>query len=239
MVDIRDVAVQGTVTLTVMDAPPLVPDLPTGAPWLQTIEGRALDLVNPDPATINFRTIAVTLARVPRFAGQTTKGVLSVAQHCCEGARAIMRDTGRQDAAAAFLLHDAHEAFIGDIPTPVLKAIQAHAVHTTGDLHNADVVKAAVTSLKAVLDTAVYQAAGLSWPLAPEVQEIVKEYDVRMLCTERAQRLVAPPRPWTTVAPHVEGCDLDTWSEFTAASLYWNACHALLPIFVDSSRKYK
>lgn len=201
----------------------LVPSEPEG-PWLQVLGGRAFSLTNPRAEDVDFETIAIVLSRVPRFGGHTENGVLSVAQHCLEGAAAILRDTGRRDAAAAFLIHDAHEAYMGDIATPVADALQALA-----ESYRADVVKRAIRTLKRRLDAAIYTAAGLPWPLPPEVAAIVKEYDLRMMSTERRERLAPAPHPWNVDAPLVQGCDLYPWREGTVALCFMRAARELLP----------
>lgn len=222
-------------------APSIVPDAPAvPAIWIQTLpalgsrQGRALDLIDPKPEQIDFRTIATVLSRVPRFAGQTGGGVLSVAQHCTEGARAILRDTGRNDWAAAFLLHDAHEYAMGDIATPVAQALAHHAEK---DLGKGGAVSYAIRSLKSALDSAIYRAAGMSYPLDAQTAALVKLYDARMLVTERNARLAEPPYPHDTQAEPVADVDMFPWSAGSAEAFYWRHCVDLLPVFVDSPRK--
>ena len=184
-----------------------------------------MDLINPTPEMVCFLTIARVLARVPRFGGHTNNGVLSVAQHCLEGANAILRDTGRRDAAGAFLLHDAHEAYIGDITTPVVDAIAdlsecPHHVHM------------AIRQLKARLDEAIYTAAGIAWPLPADVRDMVEEYDIRMCRTECDARMAPSPRPWSepyVSAEPVADVDLWPWTEGTIESLWMGAARDLLP----------
>lgn len=60
--------------------------------------------------------------KIPRFAGHLMVP-WTVAYHSVAVARTIEVVTGNLDAAAAGLIHDAHEAVIGDIPTPVAWAI--------------------------------------------------------------------------------------------------------------------
>lgn len=226
-------------------SPPLAPALPD-TPWLQVLhpvkELRRLDLMNPDPRCIDFGHMATALSRVARFGAQTTKGTYTVAQHSVEGANAILRDTGNRLAAAAFLLHDGHEAYMGDIATPVAEALRAHADAVTGTVlqhdrdgllhtHAGDIVKSAVASLKTVLDSAIYAAAGLPWPLSPEVRAIVKEYDARMCQTERTARLQESPEPWPMyddLVP-VQGCDLFEFQAGTISSFFAQSCRDLLP----------
>lgn len=213
----------------------LAPAAPTN-PWIQTLPvrgeriGVAFDLVSPTPAMVDFNTIATVLARVPRFGGHTGGGVLSVAQHCEQGARAILRETGNQLHAAAFLLHDAHEAYTGDIATPVAKAIGMHAsrASTNMRIEAGVIVSCAIASLKSTLDAAIYSAAGMPWPLVAGAAEAVKEMDRRMLEMERRARLATPPHDWKDTVQPVEGADLFPWSEGIARTMYVTAVRELI-----------
>lgn len=65
--------------------------------------------------------IAVGLSRQPRFAGQTRRW-WSVLDHTLFGAALIRQDMAgywAERLELAWLLHDAHEAITGDIPTPL------------------------------------------------------------------------------------------------------------------------
>jgi hypothetical protein len=214
---------------------PKAPDV-----WMQALQGVAVDLVNPTPDQIDFRTIATVLARIPRFGGHTRNGPYSVAQHCIEGAHAILRDTGDALAAAAFLIHDAHEAYMGDITTPVQKALAAHAARQWpvpgASRAAARAVSDAFRALKWALDGAIYPAAGLPWPLPPAIATVVKSYDARMMVTERDARLDPPPYPWTRDAERVQGVDVLSMREGTVAALYWAACCEMLPALQDIPR---
>lgn len=192
-------------------------------PWLQTIhpvqELRRFDLVNPTAAMVHFPAVAHVLARIPRFAGHTAGDLIySVAQHCVEGAYAIERDTGNREAARAFLLHDGHEYIMGDIATPLVTALDWW--------DGGGAVSAAVRSLKNSLDEAIYEAAGIGWPLLRSVRVIVKEYDIRMGRTERDERLAEPPMVWDdryTNAEPVLGCDLSEWGRAVAEGRFLQA----------------
>jgi hypothetical protein len=178
---------------------------------LQTLDSGAFDLLHPTPEMVSFSQMATVLAKVPRFGAHTTDDeIYSVAQHSTEGAKAIMRDTGRSDAALAFLLHDGHEYIMGDIATPIADALAALAsIH--GGVGGAAAVRVAILNLKRRLDRVIYAAAGLPWPAPLDVSRLVKDYDVRMCQTERLARLAPSPHGWGAVyenAAVVEGCDL-------------------------------
>lgn len=201
--------------------------------WMQALGSVAFDLLSPKPEQIDFATIATVLARVPRFGGHTERGAYSVAQHCEQGAQAILRDTGNRTAAAAFLLHDAHEAYVGDFAKPVQDALVAAANETGLLLGTAgNVVRHAISTLKSRLDSAIYTAAGLPWPLPADVSALVHEYDIRMCRTERDVRLAPTPHPWGepyASAVPVAGVDLYPWSEGAVRAMWLALARELLP----------
>jgi uncharacterized protein len=201
--------------------------------WCQSLEGGAFNLLAPVPEMISWHTMSIVLGRIPRFGGHTLQGTYSVAQHCVEGARAIIRDTGRRDWAAAFLLHDAHEAYIGDLTTPVQKAIGALVMEEQCCENDFDLVNYAIKELKWRIDCAVYAKAELSfyW-VHPEAAAIIKEYDRRMAATERRERMADCQMPWNKSIEDrkpLEGCDLTPWSADLATALYRGAMRELIP----------
>jgi hypothetical protein len=176
--------------------------------WLQTASGRAFDLIAPDWRQVDFDVdVAEALARIARFTGHVRAGPYSVAQHCVVGADAVFRETKDRKAAAAFLLHDAHEAYLGDIATPIVWALAARArliadrtnnlIHADAALFGDELVKSAIASLKAGLDQAIYRAAGVTAGGPPSVfHDIVKRMDLAMLATEARHLLGPAPQPW-------------------------------------------
>jgi uncharacterized protein len=82
---------------------------------VETWSGRFVDLARPHPDDIDIDDIATSLARLARFNGHT-RHAWTVAQHSILVARLLDENIA---AARWGLLHDAHEAYIGDISTPV------------------------------------------------------------------------------------------------------------------------
>jgi hypothetical protein len=79
---------------------------------IYTRSGKWFDLTAPDPALIDPEDLAVGLGNICRFVGQTP--YYSVAQHSIGVAEEVTR-RNRPDLAFAALLHDAHEAYLGDL----------------------------------------------------------------------------------------------------------------------------
>lgn len=151
--------------------------------WSQTRHGRAFDLIDPDPAMVNFREIALQLAYINRYAGAALVPV-SVAFHTL-----IAADNAAPSLKPYVLLHDAHEFVIGDIPTPAAQALFALAAP------HALYVRAALERLKRGVDLAVWRAAGLP-PPDERTEAEIRHADRIALMTERRDFLAAPPRPW-------------------------------------------
>lgn len=90
-------------------------------PVVLTASGQYVNILNPDPATLDIRDIAWALSNVHRFTGHTAKPY-TVAEHCLRVA-GFLRGRGYTPASQlAGLLHDASEAYLGDVSSP-LKAL--------------------------------------------------------------------------------------------------------------------
>src|SRR5690606_28894528 len=80
---------------------------------IRTHSGNYIDVLNPNPDLIDINDIAHSLSMQCRFGGHT-KVFYSVAQHSVECAKRVS-----PEFQLAALLHDASEAFLLDIPSPI------------------------------------------------------------------------------------------------------------------------
>lgn len=85
--------------------------------WIETYSGKQIDLLDPDPEQFTLEDIFRALLNVPRFGGHT-KQFYSVAMHSYNVAQLLPRELKFQG-----IMHDATEAFIGDMPTPFKKVL--------------------------------------------------------------------------------------------------------------------
>lgn len=81
--------------------------------WVPTYSGRRFSLTRPDPDEIDIVDVAHHLANICRFTG-ATRSHYSVAQHSVLVSLHV-RERGQLNA----LLHDAAEAYVGDVSRPV------------------------------------------------------------------------------------------------------------------------
>lgn len=85
---------------------------------ITTHSGRNVNIANPDPETIDIGDIAHALTFLCRGGGHT-EFFFPVARHCVYCAReAEARDCSRE-VVLACLLHDASEAYMVDLPSPI------------------------------------------------------------------------------------------------------------------------
>lgn len=92
--------------------------------WIQTYHGGSISLENPNPDDIQIEDIAHALSLICRFTGHV-KQHYSVAEHCVLQATYAMNKTRDKNLALWGLLHDAPEAYLGDVSTP-LKSMLPH-----------------------------------------------------------------------------------------------------------------
>jgi hypothetical protein len=93
--------------------------------WCKTVDGKEVNLFDPDPALFMVERIANALARINRFAGHWEQPV-SVARHSMRVAK-LLRDAGHDtETQLQGLFHDAAEAFTTDIPSPLKKLLSVN-----------------------------------------------------------------------------------------------------------------
>jgi uncharacterized protein len=87
-------------------------------PFIQTVTARRINPFAPDPAAIDIGDIAHALSHQCRFGGHCLR-FYSVGQHSCVVSDLTASRGADPPAALWALLHDAAEAYLGDVPHPV------------------------------------------------------------------------------------------------------------------------
>lgn len=85
---------------------------------IQTSSGRLVNPFSMRIEDISLHDIAHALEGIGRFGGHTSR-LYSVAEHSIGVAYMVRRLGGTKEDAQAGLLHDAAEAYLGDIPSPL------------------------------------------------------------------------------------------------------------------------
>jgi 5'-deoxynucleotidase YfbR-like HD superfamily hydrolase len=170
-----------------------LPVIERGA-WLATATGGMWSIHHPSPEDVSIRDIAAGLSRACRYNGQIREDCdfLSVSEHSVLMTKwAIDNKVARTaEDALAILLHDASEAFFGDMVTPLkallpeFKKIENHAqsVIMKGFGLSADRIKLTKSQIKAIdnrirlderehaiMDPALSEGRRIMWDEVPEL----------------------------------------------------------------------
>ena len=133
-------------------------------PAIQTIGGLLVYLLNPSTDQISIYDIAHGLSYQCRFNGQLPQ-FYSVAQHCVHVAEFLEHQNCNNSTCLKGLLHDAHEAYLGDIVTPLKALLPDYA------------------KIEHKLDAVIFEKAGIP-NISDYAAKKISEADKRMLSTE-------------------------------------------------------
>jgi 5'-nucleotidase len=148
---------------------------PAPGPYLQTVSGRWVNPFDPDPAQFDIGDIARALGNLCRFGGHS-RAFYSVAQHSVIVADLVERRGGDAEDVFAALMHDASEAYLGDMPhplkhrSPLGAAFRAAEEHLERALREHFAIRADVPEIKradrALLATErrTFSAESWHWP---------------------------------------------------------------------------
>ena len=112
---------------------------------IKVAAGHYFDLANPKPEDVDIESIATALSNICRFGGHCPV-FYSVAQHCVHACELAWCDSQNQPTMLAILLHDAAEAYIGDMVKP-LKVMMPEYVKTEKAVERAIADRFGLTSL--------------------------------------------------------------------------------------------
>lgn len=171
--------------------------------WILTRSGRKFDLANPTADMVDPTDIAHSLSMQCRFNGHT-RHFYSVAQHCV-----LVADLVPAEHQLAALLHDATEAYVGDLVRPLKEGMGQYY----GNL--------GIACVYAATEDRVWQAICDRFDLDPILPACVKHADLAALATEKRDLMPEHPEPW----PCLEGVEpnavpIDPWQPSQAAIHY-------------------
>lgn len=162
-------------------------------PWMQTFTGAAFYLLNPRPEEINPVDIAHALGNLCRYSGAVTC-FYSVAEHCW-----LMSHAVSPPNALPALLHDATEAYLGDVIAPL---------------------KLLLPQYRGIEDR-LAGVIGDRFRLPRTLPVEVKHADRRILLDERAAVMADPQLPWQSTAGLTPlGVRVRCWDPVTAKTMF-------------------
>jgi uncharacterized protein len=107
---------------------------PAPGPYLQTVSGRWVNPIDPDPQQFDIEDIARALGNLCRFGGHC-RVFYSVAQHSVIVSELVEQRGGDVEDVFAALMHDASEAYLGDMPHPLKHRSALGAVFKEAEDH--------------------------------------------------------------------------------------------------------
>ena len=165
-------------------------------PWILTASGKAFDLAEPTADMVDALDIANSLSKIVRWNGHQNDGAngpgISVAEHSVRVAEVVQKTPAvrfygqpfsRRTLTLAALLHDAHEAYLGDISSPVKNLIGRRIVE----------------ACERRIDAAIEEHFGLDSELMRH--PIIKRADEILLATEGRDLMPPSPRPYLPDGP--------------------------------------
>lgn len=155
--------------------------------WMQTFSGKHFYPLSPDPDAVDPFDIAHALGMLCRYGGHVRE-FYSVAEHCVHMARWAMAEGLGRDVALWALLHDATEAYVGDMIRPLKRSMPAYVELETG-------VMAAILERFGLAHERIVDGAGRVVRVVGE-PTMVKHADTRILLTERQALMRENPGTW-------------------------------------------
>lgn len=140
-----------------------------------TASGRIIDLRNPSEDQIDIEDIAAALSRICRFGGHGNS-FYSVAQHSVLVMHLVRRSSQLQGIELEALLHDAAEAYLGDVISPLK--------HLLG---------ASYKTLETNFETVLAQKFDLR--MHSPIKDAVKAADIEALKLEHEALIMGNPGP--------------------------------------------
>ena len=165
---------------------------------IQTFLGQRFNVFDPDPRKIHHKDIAHALSMLCRYGGHSSR-FYSVAEHSVLMA-IHFEALGRQDLARVALMHDATEAYMGDLVRPIKLAMPTYQA----------------------AETLLQHRLFIKYGLDPLIPLEVKEADVRICNDERDELMHSMPWPGVDELGPL-GVDLQFWNPQQAERSWLNA----------------
>ena len=153
--------------------------------WMQVYSGEQFYPLEPSPPAIDIGDIAHSLSMLCRYNGHCLR-FYSVAEHSV-----LLSHTVDPEHARWALLHDATEAYMGDMVRPVKQDMPEFVTAEDN------------------LEVVIAGQFGLGWPMPAQV----KEHDTRIVVDEREQNMAPSRHPWPLLEGFLPlGVKLECWS---------------------------
>lgn len=137
-------------------------------PEILTVSGNYFNFEEPDSSTYTIEDISHALSHINRFTGHTNKAY-SVAQHSVMVSYLVPKDL-----AMIGLMHDASEAFLGDVSSPLKQLLPDYK------------------KIEQNVERAIFKRFNIPFPMPPEI----KVADLIMLASEQKSLMPKINHEW-------------------------------------------
>jgi len=170
-------------------------------PWIATYSGGRYYFDDPRADDINIKDVAHALSNLCRFTGHVSR-FYSVAEHSVNASYLVP-----PEEALAALLHDAHEAYVQDVSSPLKVAI--------GEGYQR-------------IDVSARIAVAMRFGTLVELSDAVKLADLQLLFLEARALTAVPVEEWgIPEPPKADGITLKCWDPDTAMVMFWSRFNEL------------
>lgn len=166
--------------------------------WMQTYTGRQFWPLDPRAEEIDIADIAHALSLICRYGGHAIQ-FYSVAEHCV-----LMSQAVSEPSKKWALLHDAAEAYLGDIIRPLKRHLDGYSA----------------------LEMNLMREVCHRFNLMGLTPDEVEQADNRILLDERAQNMAPTPHDWHVDGPPL-GVTLRFWTPRQAEFAFIKAFNGL------------
>lgn len=143
--------------------------------WIETYTGEAFDVAKPNYTLVHPEDIAHSLSLQCRFNGHSSE-FYSVAEHCVRVHDAMAYDNQLDKIRMLGILHDASEAYLCDVPSPIKRMLPQYA------------------KLEEEIQDVVWKRFDLN-PSSKD-KKIVKKYDRMLLLAEAKYLMSSGGKTW-------------------------------------------
>lgn len=160
--------------------------------WIQTYTGRKFYPMDPLPSEICIEDIAHSLSNMCRYAGHCDR-FYSVAEHCV-----LLSQAAEPIDKLWALLHDASEAYLVDVPSPIKPYIPGYRTW----------------------EARIMRCVATTFSLSREMPYTVDLLDKRIIKDEKAQNVGNGPGKWINEELVPLGVTLQFWTPLEAEAQF-------------------
>ena len=188
--------------------------------WLETFSGEKFYLFYPEKSKVCLVDIAHALSQLCRYNGHTSH-FYSVAEHSIHVAQHLEDEGFSPEIALAGLMHDAAEAYVGDIISPIKAQFPV------------------LESMEQKIQNEILKQ------LCPDILDVHKHYktliskiDKNIVNDERKALMLKTQHKWIFNGAEALNCPIPCWTSDDACQRFHTRFTQLYGVITDQEQKY-